>query len=159
MCVDFVGDMLSVVWLIVFRVCVWFCDVMGWVCGEGGVEGEGEGEGGAEGEGEMCVRMCVWVWEMVIMCEMRVLEFGSGIGVLGMVFVRFGVVWVMMLDANVGLCEVNVNEDGVKNLEMKILFWVWKDGECWWEVCEYGDVFEVSGGLLYLIVGMDLLYS
>ena len=91
--------------------------------------------------------------------ETRVLELGSGIGVLGMVLARLGAARVTMSDANVGLCEANANEDGAKNLETKTLLWARKDGECWREVCEYGDALEASGGLPHLIVGTDLLYS
>lgn len=158
-CADFVGDTSSVVWPIALRACARFCDATGRARGEGGAEGEGEGEGGAEGEGETRARTCARAREMVITRETRVLELGSGIGVLGMVLARLGAARVTMSDANVGLCEANANEDGAKNLETKTLLWARKDGECWREVCEYGDALEASGGLPHLIVGTDLLYS
>ena len=148
-CADFVGDTSSVVWPIALRACARFCDATG----------RARGEGGAEGEGETRARTCARAREMVITRETRVLELGSGIGVLGMVLARLGAARVTMSDANVGLCEANANEDGAKNLETKTLLWARKDGECWREVCEYGDALEASGGLPHLIVGTDLLYS
>ena len=148
-CADFAGDTSSVVWPIALRACARFCDATG----------RARGEGGAEGEGETRARTCARAREMVITRETRVLELGSGIGVLGMVLARLGAARVTMSDANVGVCEANANEDGAKNLETKTLLWARKDGECWREVCEYGDALEASGGLPHLIVGTDLLYS
>jgi len=151
-CADFVGDTSSVVWPIALRACAAFCDATARARAEGGVGGEVEGETRA--------RTCARAREMVITDATRVLELGSGIGILGATLARLGARRVTMTDANVGLCEANARADGAKNLETTTLRWARRDdGERWREVCERADALEASGGLPHLIVGTDLLYS